>query len=217
MWPTHIKDEWHSVDHRWTTSGQTPLITPFHTLVDLHSRHRCTLVIDSTTDFEGKLAVQTVHLRCINIKDPRRNTSAPANSSYLTSSKACAVQNASLTGCRSNRRMDARRRLAQPATDQLLPHSSWSWLAGRETACILTCQKCASCIMQQSFDSYDGSQNCLRCFEGCQVLHPVAELPILCHVLRAVQGAQHSDITVVVSPQSATAIQQVHHGCHPGL
>ena len=48
------------------------------------------------------------------------------------------------------------------------------------------------------------------CF--CQVLHPVAELPVLCHVLRAVQGAQHSHISIVVSRQSAAAIQQVWRG-----
>ncbi len=46
-----------------------------------------------------------------------------------------------------------------------------------------------------------------------QVLHPVAELPVLCHVLRAVQGAQHTHITVVVSRQSAAAIQQARRGC----
>ena len=57
-----------------------------------------------------------------------------------------------------------------------------------------------------------GCQQCFPVAAG-QVLHPVAELPVLCHVLRAVQGAQHSRITVVVSRQSAAAIQQARRGC----
>ena len=42
-----------------------------------------------------------------------------------------------------------------------------------------------------------------------QVLHPVAGLPMVCHVLAATLEISHSGVTVVVSPRSEAAIQQV--------
>lgn len=43
---------------------------------------------------------------------------------------------------------------------------------------------------------------------NAQVLHPVSEVPMLCHVIRAVQEVEHSRLVLVVSPQSGAAIQQ---------
>ncbi|CAL8466730.1 g6266 [Coccomyxa elongata] len=49
------------------------------------------------------------------------------------------------------------------------------------------------------------------------VLHPVSEVPMLCHVVRAAQELEHSKVVIVASPQSGAAVQQVLEGAFPSL